>query len=98
MARGAAAMRERGGDFEGVRDVKLFFEYQFDSLVTMKKKKKNSRDIQIFFFFNVSWHLKNKIKYDVACHVRYFIVKNKLLVMLAFSIQHLMARTISTQG
>ena len=30
MARGAAAMRERGGgDFEGVRDVKLFFEYQF---------------------------------------------------------------------
>jgi hypothetical protein len=54
VARGAAAMRERGGDFEGVRDVKLFFEYQFDNSVMMKKEKKKKKKTHMifrFFFF-----------------------------------------------
>jgi hypothetical protein len=83
VARGAAAMRERGGgDFEGVRDLKLFFEFDSSCYdVTMKKEKKNEKKKEahvifrfffINFFFNVSWHFFFKLKYDVACHVRYF--------------------------
>ena len=61
---------------EGIlKDFQLWiFFLSFDSSidVTMKKeKKKNWRDIQIFFF--LMWvGIFFKLKYEVACHVRYF--------------------------
>ena len=56
-----------------------------------KKRKKLTCHVMINFFFF-------KLKSEVACHVRYFLYQKRPLATSAFSIQHLTARTILTQG
>ena len=52
------------------------------------------------FYLNLSWHLFFfiiKIWVDMPRQI-FFKIKNKPLITSAFSIQHLMVRTILTQG
>jgi hypothetical protein len=63
---------ERGQGILKVRDFRLFNLIKKRGKKKKKKKKKTDVIFRFFFFFKCELAFFFKLKYDVACHVRYF--------------------------